>query len=148
MGRGGFHGGRAAPTCPRYGCRHPGATHSFVSAVYAKLTGYEAQLLDIGLAVATPIGSVMRCRIVLKELAEVMAIVRDGQAEEFSISDDGTLRFHTRLCVHVDTKIRRTILEEAHRSVYIVHPGSTTMYHDLRKYFWWSGMKRGIAEFV
>ncbi|XP_057969452.1 uncharacterized protein LOC131158604 [Malania oleifera] len=133
-----FHGGRAAPTCPRCGRRHPGecrmgkdicyhcrrpgyiswscqgltaqapaprpyrggyqvprggqqrnttsvrvyaltpsdadaagdivtcATHSFVSAVYAKLMGYEAQLLDMGLAIATSTRPVVRCRRVLR----------------------------------------------------------------------------------
>ncbi|XP_057975942.1 uncharacterized protein LOC131163363 [Malania oleifera] len=43
-----------------------GVTHSFVSAVYAKLTGYEAQFLDIGLAVAMPTGLVVRCKRVLR----------------------------------------------------------------------------------
>nr|GFD39568.1 putative reverse transcriptase domain-containing protein [Tanacetum cinerariifolium] len=29
-----------------------------------------------------------------------------------------------------------------------IHPGSTKMYHDLKQYFWWSGMKRDVATFV
>ncbi|XP_057982261.1 uncharacterized protein LOC131167476 [Malania oleifera] len=42
------------------------ATYSFISSVYAKLMRYEAQLLDVGLAIATPTGSVVKCRRVLK----------------------------------------------------------------------------------
>ncbi|XP_057972796.1 uncharacterized protein LOC131160942 [Malania oleifera] len=57
-------------------------------------------------------------------------------------------RFHTKLCVPEDTKIKRMILKEAHRSLYIVHLGSTKMYGDLRESFWWSNMKREVAEFV
>nr|GFB94899.1 putative reverse transcriptase domain-containing protein [Tanacetum cinerariifolium] len=37
---------------------------------------------------------------------------------------------------------------EAHSSPFLVHPGSTKMYHDLKQYFWWSGMKGDVATFV
>jgi len=33
-------------------------------------------------------------------------------------------------------------------SKYTVHPGSTKMYKDLQRNFWWKGMKRDVAEFV
>jgi len=39
-------------------------------------------------------------------------------------------------------------MEEAHRSRYSIHPGSTKMYKDLQRNFWWKGMKTEIAEFV
>ena len=29
-----------------------------------------------------------------------------------------------------------------------MHPGGTKMYNNLKKLFWWSGMKRDISEFV
>lgn len=29
-----------------------------------------------------------------------------------------------------------------------MHPGTTKMYQDLKKYYWWPGMKRDIAEFL
>jgi len=45
-------------------------------------------------------------------------------------------------------KLRRTILEEGHRSSLSIHPGATKMYQDLRQMFWWSGMKREVNEFV
>nr|GEU87643.1 integrase, catalytic region, zinc finger, CCHC-type, peptidase aspartic, catalytic [Tanacetum cinerariifolium] len=38
--------------------------------------------------------------------------------------------------------------KEAHSFPFSVHPGSTKMYHDLKQYFWWSGMKRDVATFV
>nr|GFC21585.1 putative reverse transcriptase domain-containing protein [Tanacetum cinerariifolium] len=43
---------------------------------------------------------------------------------------------------------REALLTEAHSSPFSVHPGSTKMYHDLKQYFWWSGMKRDVAMFV
>ncbi|WMV14593.1 hypothetical protein MTR67_007978 [Solanum verrucosum] len=39
-------------------------------------------------------------------------------------------------------------MDEAHSSRYSIHPGSTKMYRDLREVYWWSSMKKGIAEFV
>ena len=40
------------------------------------------------------------------------------------------------------------ILTESHSSPYAFHPGGTKMYNDLKKLFWWSGMKRDISKFV
>jgi hypothetical protein len=40
------------------------------------------------------------------------------------------------------------ILKEAHESAYSIHPRSEKMYQDLKKKFWWYGMKREIAEHV
>ncbi|XP_059629830.1 uncharacterized protein LOC132272753 [Cornus florida] len=48
----------------------------------------------------------------------------------------------------VNGDLKRKILDEAHHSRYTVHPGDTKMYHDLKRQFWWEGMKRDVAEFV
>ncbi|KAA3484221.1 reverse transcriptase [Gossypium australe] len=40
------------------------------------------------------------------------------------------------------------ILYEAHSRCLTVHPGSTKMYNDLRKWYWWPSMKKDISEFV
>ncbi|GKE86734.1 putative reverse transcriptase domain-containing protein, partial [Tanacetum coccineum] len=39
-------------------------------------------------------------------------------------------------------------MDEAHRSKYSVHPGADKMYNDLRDRYWWTGMKKYIAEYV
>nr|GFC64037.1 DNA/RNA polymerases superfamily protein [Tanacetum cinerariifolium] len=54
----------------------------------------------------------------------------------------------TRLVVPNDISLREALLTEAHSSPFSIHPGSTKMYHDLKQYFWWSGMKRDVATFV
>ena len=41
-----------------------------------------------------------------------------------------------------------TILTEAHSSWYSIHLGATKMYRDLKQHFWWSRMKRDIADFI
>ncbi|GKD30340.1 putative reverse transcriptase domain-containing protein [Tanacetum coccineum] len=39
-------------------------------------------------------------------------------------------------------------MNEAHKSKYFVHPGADKMYYDLRDRYWWSGIKKDIAEYV
>ncbi|WMV24123.1 hypothetical protein MTR67_017508, partial [Solanum verrucosum] len=57
-------------------------------------------------------------------------------------------RYEDRLCVPRVDDFQERIIEEAHSSKYSINPGSTKMYHDLRKVYWWSSMKKGIVEFV
>ena len=48
------------------------------------------------------------------------------------VDREGTLRLGTRLCVPNVDDLRKEIMEEAHFSVYIIHLGSTKMYHHLK----------------
>ncbi|KAA3484292.1 Retrotransposable element Tf2 [Gossypium australe] len=45
------------------------------------------------------------------------------------------------ICVPKDIELIQKILHEAHSGCLSVHPGSTKMYNDLKKLYWWSGMK-------
>jgi hypothetical protein len=46
---------------------------------------------------------------------------------------EGTLWFKEGLVVPMKEALKKKILDEAHPSRYSIHPGSTKMYHDLRK---------------
>ena len=46
------------------------------------------------------------------------------------------------------TNLREEIPREFHCSRFTVHPGGTKMYHDLRRQYYWSGMKRHVGDFV
>ncbi|KAG8498138.1 hypothetical protein CXB51_007053 [Gossypium anomalum] len=67
---------------------------------------------------------------------------------EFQVGSDGCLLFKGRVCVPQNSELIQKILREAHSSTMSVHPGSNKMYNDLKKMYWWSGMKRDISEFV
>jgi hypothetical protein len=45
-------------------------------------------------------------------------------------------------------KLRMLILSEAHRAVYMAHPGVTKMREDLKPLFLWKGMKVNIVNYV
>ena len=61
--------------------------------------------------------------------------------------DDKDTLFEDRIVVPKGDP-RKVIMNEAHNSLLSIHPGSTKMYHDLKKSYWWTRMKREIAQFV
>ena len=81
-------------------------------------------------------------------LVDRLTLINQGQGGDFRIDENGTMRCRDRVCVPDDIDLKRRILEEGHRSGLSIHPGATKMYQDLRKLFWWSGMKKDIAVLV
>ncbi|KAL0562072.1 hypothetical protein IC582_002522 [Cucumis melo] len=81
-------------------------------------------------------------------LVENRGLAEAGQTAEFSLSSDGGLLFERRLCVPSDSAVKTELLSEAHSSPFSMHPGSTKMYQDLKRVYWWRNMKREVAEFV
>ncbi|WVZ84762.1 hypothetical protein U9M48_031753, partial [Paspalum notatum var. saurae] len=81
-----------------------------------------------------------------------MAFIREGMDEKkracFTLDDQGVLWFKNRLVVPKDMELRKRILDEAHTSMFTMHPGSNKMYQDLKQKFWWTRMKREIATYV
>jgi hypothetical protein len=59
-----------------------------------------------------------------------------GKAEGFREGEMATLWFEQHLCVPNDPEIKKLILQEAHDSPYLIHPGNTKMYMDLKERFW------------
>ncbi|XP_070035064.1 uncharacterized protein [Nicotiana tomentosiformis] len=71
-----------------------------------------------------------------------------SKSKDMIVESDGILRMGDRLCVTNVDRLRHSILEEAHNSRYIIHLGSTKMYHDLKQFYWWEVMKKDVANFV
>ena len=71
-----------------------------------------------------------------------------GNSEVWSVGSRGELRMKGRLVVPDVPNLKAEIFVEAHKARYTVHPGSTKMYKDLRRTFWWKGLKRDVADYV
>ncbi|KAK1419447.1 hypothetical protein QVD17_28614 [Tagetes erecta] len=71
-----------------------------------------------------------------------------GAETQLVTKSDNLLYFMDRLWIPDRDNIRTIILDEAHKSRYSIHPGSNKMYMDLRKQYWWPGMKKDIALYV
>ena len=84
--------------------------------------------------------------------AEIVSIrdrVQSGTGDEgWTIHADGSLRYRGRVVVPQLTDLREEILREFHCSRFAFHPGGTKMYQDLRRQYYWSGMKRHVGDFV
>ena len=77
-----------------------------------------------------------------------MASSGGPNTSHFLVDKEGTLWFDQRLVVPKRKELKELILREAHDTPYSIHPGATKMYQDLRRLFWWTRMKREIAEYV
>jgi hypothetical protein len=77
---------------------------------------------------------------------EVLQSQKDQK--DFSMTNDGIILYQERICIPNNIDLKNKILEEVHKSKYTVHPGSTKMYQDLRKNYWWPGMKKDVAIYV
>jgi hypothetical protein len=72
----------------------------------------------------------------------------DPKVNYFHMDEEGTLWFKDRLVVPKNHELHKKIFDEAHTSKYSIHPGGTTMYHDLKTQFWWTHMKHETAYYV
>ena len=60
-----------------------------------------------------------------------------GKKTEFSTNQQGLKMIKGRIWVPKFGKTRKLVLDDAHKSKYSIHPGSTKTLRDLRRYFWW-----------
>ena len=68
--------------------------------------------------------------------------------EGWAIHADGLLRYRGQVVVPQLKDLREEIVREFHYSRFTVHLGGTKMYRDLRRQYYWSGMKRHVGDFV
>ena len=64
-----------------------------------------------------------------------------GKVPGFVIYEDGTIRFHNRVCAPTVEEFKKKILDEGHNTPYSVHLGGNKLYKDLKQTFWWSNIK-------
>src|SRR5205814_2510367 len=83
-----------------------------------------------------------------KGITHIKQRLKSGEDLCFKQDQDGVIWFENRLLVPKNLKLRKQILDEAHLSRFLIHPGSTKMYQDLKQRFWWTRMKREIAKYI
>ena len=75
--------------------------------------------------------------------------VQSGTGDEgWAIHTEGSLQYRGRVAIPQLVYLRDEILREFHCSLFVVHPGSTKMHHDIRCQYYWGGMKRHIGDFI
>ena len=90
--------------------------------------------------------------VVVQRRDKCIEHIQRGIKEEglncFQEDNEGVVWFKGRLVVPKSPQLRKKILDEAHVSMYSIHPGSNKMYQDSWNKFWWTRMKREIARYV
>ncbi|GAU38281.1 hypothetical protein TSUD_119620 [Trifolium subterraneum] len=82
------------------------------------------------------------------ELTKYRELINQGRETSFKVDENRVLRIQNRICVPDIPELKKSILEEGHKSRLSIHPGANKMYQDLRGVFWWPGMKKDIARYV
>ncbi|GAU51985.1 hypothetical protein TSUD_417850, partial [Trifolium subterraneum] len=83
-----------------------------------------------------------------EKLMKRVALVIEGQENDFKMDENGVVKFRGRVCVPDVPELKKMIFDEGHKSGLSIHPGLVKMYQDLRKLFWWPRMHKEIAEYV
>ena len=73
-------------------------------------------------------------------------VLSESGLDEWRVRSDQGLRYWDRLFVPVSC--RDNVLHEFHHSRFARHPGGNKMYQDLRRQYWWKGMKADVTGFV
>lgn len=66
----------------------------------------------------------------------------------FNMGDDCILRFKSRVCIPQAPELKGLILDEGHKRKLSLLQGTTKMYQDLKKMFWWFGMKKDVTDYM
>jgi hypothetical protein len=83
-----------------------------------------------------------------EKLREIRQLITENKTNDFMEHDNVTLWLGKQIHVPNLKPIQELILQEAHDSMYSIHPGSTKTYKDLKTRYWWHGMKQDIAEYI
>ena len=84
----------------------------------------------------------------LKIIMEQLREQGGPNASGYHMAEDGTLLLNGRITVPKEGGFKEEILKLAHQSLLSIHPGSTKMYRDMRRYYHWPGMKKSVARWV
>jgi hypothetical protein len=134
--------------------------HCLSVEIFSKTLCYQMRNLNLeiipqGSLNLISIESTLQDRIIISQLHDegikvIKQKLSQGEAKYrcFHTDHQGVLWFNNRIVVPKNHQLRKQILDEAHLSKFSIHPGSTKMYQDLRRNFWWTRMKREIAKYV
>lgn len=88
---------------------------------------------------------IRECQIRDVNLKRIREQLNEGNFGGYKVASDGTLLLNGRVTVPKGEGLREEILKTSHHSLLSIHPGSTKMYRDIRRYYHWPGMKRDVA---
>ncbi|KAJ9545069.1 hypothetical protein OSB04_024776 [Centaurea solstitialis] len=128
---------------------HPGKANVVADALSRKVHGDVLRVPLMRLSVTTSLIELIKSSQseAVKEENQKKERIK-GQLDQLVTDSRGLLTRSGRVWVPVSCEARQTLLDEAHKSKFSIHPGATKMYRDLKTDYWWPGMKRDVARYV
>lgn len=83
-----------------------------------------------------------------EQLKSILKSIESKENADFRVRNDGVICFDDRVVVPKNWVLREKILKEAHHGYFNLHPGSTKMYHNLKRNFWWHGIRNDVSKYV
>jgi hypothetical protein len=127
----------------------------WIPVVCDELSKMKIEVIPFGALSHIFIEPTLQDQIIMAQLSDKgVQIIRENlhqKAEKYKCfhqDSNGILWFEDRLVVPKSKDLKKKILDEAHLSKFSMHLGSTKMYHDLKPLYWWTRMKREIAQYV
>ena len=128
---------------------HPGKANVVADALSRKLDGSSTPARCMRIAVDSPLVGFVRDAQIEGMKLENRKLERIKAESAWFVQDRRRLLTrYGRVWVPMTRGVRQTVMEEAHKSRFSIHPGATKMYRDLSLSYWWPGMKRDIAWYV
>ncbi|XP_068336671.1 uncharacterized protein [Pyrus communis] len=95
------------------------------------------------------IDRVLEAQMVDEETQEIIQVRNQGKRKDLRVREsDSMLMQESRMFVPNNLELKKAILDEAYISAYAMHPEATKMYHTIRPFYYWPGMKRATAEYM
>jgi hypothetical protein len=128
---------------------------SRINTLCDELSKMKIEVIPSGALSHISVEPTLRDQIIMAQLSDKgVQIIKENLHQKsekykcFCQDGKGILWFGSRLMVPKSRDLKKKILDEAHLSKFSMHPGSTKMYHDLKPLYWWTRMKREIAQYV
>jgi hypothetical protein len=128
---------------------------SRINTLCDELSKMQIEVIPFGALSHISVEPTLRDQIIMAQLSDKrVQIIKENLHQKtkkykyFRQDGNGILWFGSRLVVPKTKDLKKKILDDTHLSKFSMHPGSTKMYHDLKPSYWWTRMKREIAQYV
>ncbi|KAM2333980.1 hypothetical protein ACFXTH_011592 [Malus domestica] len=132
-----------------YACRVPLLAELRATGVKLELEDQREAFLASFQVRPVLVDRVLEAQMVDEEIQELIQLRNGGKKKDLRIRESNDMLMQESITYVPNNKeLKKEILDETHFSAYAMHPGGTKMYHTIRPFYYWPGMKREIAEYV
>ncbi|KAJ9541701.1 hypothetical protein OSB04_028207 [Centaurea solstitialis] len=128
---------------------HPGKANVVADALSRKERVKASRARAMGIVVQTSLkNQILEAQEEALKVENLKKETLHQLEKDFEVESYGIRNFKGKIWIPKVDQLRSTVMDEAHRAKYSIHPGSDKMYKGLKEHYWWPGMKKDIATYV